>query len=104
LNSETFNAGSVAADHVAKWNGSSWEALKSGMNDRVLALAVDGSGNLYAGGDFTMAGAGGVAASRIARWNAVYWAGYNGKQWSEWNSLGGYTPSAPGAAIYQPGG
>ncbi len=54
-------AGGVAANHIAKWNGTSWSALGSGMNSTVYALAVDASGNLYAGGDFTTAG--GVTAT-----------------------------------------
>ena len=42
------------------------------MNSHVYALAVDSSGNLYAGGFFTTAG--GVAASRIAKWNGSTWS------------------------------
>ena len=64
-------AGGIAANYIAKWNGSStspsWSALGTGMDSRVYALAVDSSGNLYAGGDFTTAG--GVAANYIAKWN-----------------------------------
>ena len=46
-----------AANYVARWDGSAWCALGSGDERlRVYALAVDGSGNLYAGGDFTTAG------------------------------------------------
>jgi hypothetical protein len=48
-------AGGVVANGIAKWNGSSWSALGSGMNGEVRALAVSGSG-LYAGGLFTTAG------------------------------------------------
>src|SRR5207244_3628793 len=54
-------AGEVIANHVAKWNGSRWSALCSGLSSRlddnpyVSALAVSGS-DLYAGGLFTMAG------------------------------------------------
>ncbi len=71
------SAGGVAANHVAGWNGSSWEALGGGMNGDVHALAVfdDGSGAgpaLYAGGTFTSAG--GVAANHVARWNGSSWA------------------------------
>ena len=47
-------AGGVAANYIAKWDGSAWSALGSGMDGRrpsVYALAVDGAGNLYAGGD-----------------------------------------------------
>src|SRR5688572_22774474 len=48
-------AGGVAANRIAKWNGSNWSALGSGMNRTVRALAMhdDGGGPaLYAGGDF----------------------------------------------------
>ena len=48
-------AGGSAANNIAQWNGSSWSALGSGMNNYVSALAVSGS-TLYAGGDFTTAG------------------------------------------------
>src|SRR5206468_9775503 len=48
-------AGGTPAKHIAKWNGSSWTALGSGVNDWVSALAVSGS-DLYAGGAFTTAG------------------------------------------------
>jgi hypothetical protein len=48
-------AGGSAANYIAKWNGSSWAALGSGMNSSVSALAVSGS-ELYAGGSFTTAG------------------------------------------------
>ena len=33
-------AGGVAANRIAKWNGSAWSALGSGMNGAVYALAV----------------------------------------------------------------
>ncbi|MGB9613419.1 MAG: chitobiase/beta-hexosaminidase C-terminal domain-containing protein, partial [Candidatus Margulisiibacteriota bacterium] len=49
-----------------------WQALGSGMNGSVYALAVDSSGNLYAGGSFTTAG--GVSANRIAKWNGSSWS------------------------------
>jgi len=68
-------AGGVAASRIARWDGTSWSVLGSGMNGSVRALTVhDGGGGpaLYAGGDFTTAG--GVAASRIARWDGTSWA------------------------------
>ncbi len=63
--------GTVAANYIAKWNGSAWSALGSGMNNQVVALAVSGS-DLYAGGKFTTVG--GVSASNIAKWNGSVWS------------------------------
>jgi hypothetical protein len=67
------NAGGAPANYVAKWNGSSWSSLGSGMNTGgpVLALAVAGN-YLYAGGFFTNAG--GVPAKYIARWDGTNWS------------------------------
>ena len=48
----------MSAKRVARWNGSSWAALGSGMSGGVRALAVhdDGGGPaLYAGGEFLLA-------------------------------------------------
>ena len=70
-------AGSVAANNIAKWNGSSWSALGSGVTGAtggpaVQALACDSAGSLYAGGCFTTAG--GVTANYIAKWNGSAWS------------------------------
>jgi|GEM_PF-1152483 len=53
-------AGGVAnTTYIAKWNGSTWYPLGSGMDNEVNALAWDGVHNtLYAGGKFTTAGGG----------------------------------------------
>ncbi|NQX00695.1 hypothetical protein HQ447_08530 [bacterium] len=64
--------GTVAASRIAKWNGSAWSALGSGMNNTVSALAVDDAGNLYAGGSFTAAGE--TSANRVAKWNGSAWS------------------------------
>ena len=65
-------AGNVVANFVAKWDGSSWSALGSGMNDVVDSLAVSEDGDLYAGGSFTTAG--GVPAVSVAKWNGTEWS------------------------------
>src|SRR2546428_224512 len=64
-------AGGSAANYIAKWNGTSWSALGSGMGGlaagylrSVYALAVSDS-DLYAGGTFTTAG--GKVSAYIAR-------------------------------------
>ncbi len=75
------SAGGVAAQRVAKWDGSAWSSLgtgaANGTNSIVYALTVfdDGAGDgpaLYAGGLFVSAG--GVAANRIARWDGTTWS------------------------------
>jgi hypothetical protein len=43
-------------NYIAKWDGSAWSALGSGLNNRVRALAADGAGHLFVGGDFSLAG------------------------------------------------
>jgi hypothetical protein len=69
-------AGGVTANYIAKWNGTSWEPLGSGIGQgyatSVNALVLDSSGNLYAGGAFATAG--GVEAHGIAKWNGTSWA------------------------------
>ena len=67
-------AGGVAANYIARWDGTTWHPLGSGIegtNSSVSALAVGSGGSLYAGGWFTTAG--GVAANRIARWDGTAW-------------------------------
>ena len=69
------DAGGVPANGIAKWDGTSWSALGSGMNGYVAALTThdDGGGPaLFAGGGFTTAGGG--SANRIAKWNGSSWA------------------------------
>lgn len=63
-------ADGVTAYRVARWTGSTWEPLGSGMNGPVFALAIY-NGSLVAGGQFTTAG--GTAAACIARWTGAGW-------------------------------
>ena len=64
-------AGGASATRVARWNGSAWSALGTGVNNTVATLAVIGS-DLYAGGSFATAG--GTACGGIARWNGSAWS------------------------------
>lgn len=57
---------------IARWDGTAWHALSTGMNGQVTCLVVGLDGTLYAGGDFTTAG--GLAALRIASWNGSTWS------------------------------
>jgi len=73
-------AGSVIVNRIARWNGTTWSPLGSGLNGFVHCLTTLPNGDLVAGGEFTTAG--GVSANRIARWDGTTWstfgAGING--------------------------
>ena len=63
-------AGALTCNRIARWDGATWQPLKTGMNGAVNALSVFGN-RLIAGGDFTNAG--GAAAAYIARWDGGSW-------------------------------
>ncbi|MBL8861446.1 MAG: hypothetical protein JNK02_05485 [Planctomycetes bacterium] len=71
----TSIGGLPAVNGIARWNGTAWSSLGSGLNGVAHAAAAfdDGSGAaLYVGGEFSTAG--GVPAARIARWNGSGWS------------------------------
>jgi hypothetical protein len=85
--------GGVSALNIARYNGSSWSPLGSGVNNTVNAIAVT-NGMVYAGGTFTTAGA--VTANRIARWDGTSWSALGG-------GLTGASSSAAVSAIVTKG-
>jgi outer membrane protein assembly factor BamB len=64
-------AGSLSANHIARWDGTAWSALGDGVNGSVRSIAVLGS-NVFAGGYFTRAG--NVDAQFIAKWDGAAWS------------------------------
>ncbi len=66
------SAGGVAANRIAKWNGTSWSPLGSGIGvtqfSSVNALTGFGPA-LYTGGSFATAG--GVASDLVAKWGCT---------------------------------
>ena len=74
IGGEFDTAGGITVNNIAKWNGTAWSALGTGVtgDTGVNALVFDSAGNLYAAGVFTTAG--GNAASNIARWNGAAWS------------------------------
>lgn len=58
-------------NHVARWNGTAWSDLGSGLDGIVRALTAMPDGLLVAGGEFLTAGP--VAAVRLARWQGGAW-------------------------------
>jgi hypothetical protein len=61
-------AGGVTANRLAKWNGSSWSAVGSGVSGIVYALGTH-NGSLVIGGLFSAAG--GVPANAIAMYDGA---------------------------------
>jgi hypothetical protein len=72
-------AGGLLAENIAKWNGSAWSALDSGLgvefedsfDQPVRAIVVSGA-NIYAGGELETAG--GEVAKYFAKWNGSAWS------------------------------
>lgn len=63
-------AGGVTNNRVAKWDGTNWSSLGTGMDGSVNALCYF-NGEIYAGGQFFMAG--GNVCRNIAKWNGTNW-------------------------------
>ncbi len=105
------SAGGVAANSIARWNGSAWSPLGGGMGGTtpiVYDLVVHPDGDLFATGAFTSAG--GVSAANIARWDGVVWwplgtgleggFGYALTVLPNWNLIaGGSFSSAGGVSV-----
>jgi hypothetical protein len=70
-----IGAGGVPANNIARWDGEIWSSLgtgaENGLNESVYAIALAENGDVYVGGDFTMAGT--VPANYIARWDGENW-------------------------------
>ncbi|MDX2118748.1 MAG: GC-type dockerin domain-anchored protein [Planctomycetota bacterium] len=106
-NSELIAAGIMGGGYIARWNGSAWVPLGTGLNNQVRALTNYFNGDLIAGGWFTAAGTQGV--SHIARWNGSSWSpvgsGVNGNVYAlatlPWGDLvvGGSMSNAGGVAV-----
>ena len=81
-NNSTVAPLTITVNHIAVWNGTAWSAINPagavpGVSGSVDALAVDGSGNLIAGGAFTTVGnssTGSTTVNRIALWNGTNWS------------------------------
>ncbi|HVM97275.1 MAG TPA: hypothetical protein VMT89_12855, partial [Candidatus Acidoferrales bacterium] len=68
---EFSKAGGITVSNIAKWDGSSWSALGSGVDGDAFGTAVMGT-DLYVTGRFTNAG--GITSRAIAKWNGTSWS------------------------------
>jgi hypothetical protein len=64
-------AGGTPANSIARWNGTSWENLGSGVNGYVSALAPGNGGRMYFGGNFDQAG--GKVSAFFAQWDETFY-------------------------------
>ncbi len=64
-------AGETIASHIARWNGSNWSSLSSGITGVSVSSLASDSNYVYVGGFFDSAGTRG--APNIARWNGSEW-------------------------------
>jgi len=67
-----IDAGGTPANRIARWNGTIWQTLGSGLSLTAEALLPLPNGDLLVGGTFTTAG--GVPANGLARWNGTAWS------------------------------
>lgn len=101
----TTGAG-LAVNRVSIWDGAAWQALGSGFNNNVNALAVydpDGPGpmtpRLVAAGSFTFSGA--TPLNRIAWWDGSAWQPFASGFSNTVNALTVWDADGPGPNIGQ---
>jgi hypothetical protein len=86
-----YEAGGVAVQHIARWDGASWYAVGGGVSGTaftdIVGLLVH-DGKLVVGGSFSEAG--GISAPNIAAWDGSAWAAFGPGMDSIVESLLGY--------------
>jgi hypothetical protein len=84
--------GGVALDFAAKYSSSAWAKIgpTTDFNNNVWAVETDRNGNIYAGGEFTTAGAAGAA----------YYVAKLSSTGGDWVSLSASPSSDGGATVY----
>ena len=69
----------IEVNRVARWNGSEWEPLDGGVNNRAFNVMLEGD-KVYVAGDFSMAGD--VVTYRTVTWSDGQWQRFG----PEWNN------------------
>lgn len=69
----------TAFSNIAKWNGTTWSGVGDGVDGDVNTVIVDGSNNVYIGGNFaricTPNCGSGTVVNHVAKWNGTTWSG-----------------------------
>jgi len=68
--------GNIAANHIAKWDGTNWMPLGAGVFHEYGANMKVFQNELYAGGAFSQAG--NVYVNNLAKWNGTQWSDVGG--------------------------
>lgn len=101
------HAGGSPANGIARWNGSSWSAVGTGLQfaggtlGYPRALHVH-NGDLVVGGEFGRAG--GVVANNIAQWNGTTWSALGTGSFATVYALESYGAQLIAAGQFQVGG
>ena len=66
----TYSQGGNPGNNIAKWNGSTWNAVGGGTDFQVFSMQIF-NGDLWVGGQFTSAG--GLSTSYVSKWNGTDW-------------------------------
>ena len=69
----------VAANNLARWNGSAWSALGSGVIGEVDEILVTSTGNIFVGGFFALGGPGQFV--NVAQWTGSSWQPLGAGTW-----------------------
>ena len=74
----SVDGGSILANNIASWDGNSWNILginstNNGVGGTVNALAMNGTNQLFVGGQFTSVDGNSILANNIASWNGNSW-------------------------------
>ncbi len=97
-------AGGLSVNGIARWNGSAWSALGSGVTNGAVHTLLgfdDGSGPaLYAGGDFEMMD--GQFALGLAKWDGTSWIPLGSATGFDFRTLAAFGDSG-GPALYAGG-
>ncbi|MBF0545357.1 MAG: carboxypeptidase regulatory-like domain-containing protein [Candidatus Riflebacteria bacterium] len=74
----TQTTGGSSQYFLAMWNGSSWTSTfgntNSGLKSSVYSLAIDSSGNLYAGGHFAQTFDASTTLNGLGKWDGSSWS------------------------------
>lgn len=71
-----FNSvGTKTITNIARWDGTKWDSLKSGLNNSVYNTCVHNN-NLIAAGDFTKSGSNSTV-KYVGQWNGIAWQPIN---------------------------